>query len=159
MHHPPAIPRGGMLCTMYLYTNPQSSVPHICSEMYCEVIRTPHKVSQSMACGVCTHAVSCDGWSEHHTANGCAHTGNQSIPSFGVRISLLISNSVKEGLLYEDVKQCVVTLWNRGGHVVFIDRWVLYTVPSIDRFYSMLHFIVQTDEHEASSIPVMGWTR
>ena len=73
----------------------KSSVPHICSEMYCEVIRTSHNVSQLMACGVCTHAVSCDGWSEHHTANGCAHTGNQFIPIFGVRISLLSSNSVK----------------------------------------------------------------
>ena len=75
-----------------------------------------------------------------------------------MRISLLISNSVKEGLLCEDVKQCVVTLWNRGGHVVSIDRWVPYTVPSIDKFYSMLHFTVQRDEHEASSVTVMGWT-
>ena len=42
--------------------------------------------------------------------------------------------------------------------MVSIDRWVPYTVPSIDRFYSMLHFTVQRDEHEASSITVMGWT-
>ena len=42
--------------------------------------------------------------------------------------------------------------------MVSIDRWVLYTVPSIDRFYTMLHFTVQRDEHEASSITVMGWT-
>ena len=66
--------------------------------------------------------------------------------------------TTKEELLQEDVKQCINTIWARGGHVVSIDRWVLYTVPSIDRLYTMFHFTVQTDEHEASSITVMGST-
>ena len=42
--------------------------------------------------------------------------------------------------------------------MVSIDRWLSYTVPSIDRFHCMLQFTVQRVDQEASSITVMGWT-
>ena len=55
-------------------------VYHICSEMYHKVLTLLQTVPKMGCCVL-------HGWSEHHTAEGCAHCGNQFTPILGVIVT------------------------------------------------------------------------
>ena len=73
-HHPQTILPVGMLCITH--TQILKVVYHICCEMYRKVLTLLQTVPIIVCCVL-------HGWNEHHTAKGCAHSGQPIHINFG----------------------------------------------------------------------------